>query len=784
MKNKDKILLCPNSECFNIPEILYIYNPLDSLIKYKCSFHNNDKNEYQKEQIPNFLTKSLHNIKCYSCKLEIKDNNNFLYCKECKNILCYDHCFYKHKNYFPHHETFAFNQNNLYNNCLEHNNTFIFRCINCQESLCVMCDLCYHNSQRHDLKQLFRIIDDQNGIDKKIAELENQKIYLNKIKEITNKIIQSLEYDINIKERIIENYKNNKFNYQAIQNFNQLKIKNNDKYEHLLKRTIDQYQQIKSGQNKNEDLNSITDQLLSLFYYVIMINPNEEVSDSLIHILNNIINNEREKKEEKIRPKITNKDENSNRKKKNVQIHQKQKHEKTDENSIRKKKDIHINEKEKNEIKEEKNFRIMENDDTHNEIKSLDFEGAINNMIILMSGNIALSSIGNVYIYSMNNLSLKGNDNSLLQKITISKSKRIVKYIYEFPDETLLCSTHSKIFRLKLTNHDTSFNILGLIQLSKSELPTKLISLEKSFLLVLSEQKKLCNIKLFIKNDNIKNIGFLNNNNENNCSKKEEDNISSSENSSDTKNKNYFQNGMVEKDKEFEIYERGKNLNKDKKLICSIFPINKSNNVAINNIKTYEFITTSNYVYDLGDNRIEFYEIKAISNKIIAISRTKKIENISCSTEADSICQLNDNYLCIGLQNFNLNGQTSGFAIVDINKKQISQIIKDNEIFSLNYIKEKNILMASMEVRYINGNYNMIKIYNINNSSEGNIQLNKISQFKSNHKDIIVSLIDLKQENSAPIAKFDGLNMEQRKDKIICASASTDKTVRIVEVEI
>ena len=131
-----------------------------------------------------------------------------------------------------------------------------------------------------------------------------------------------------------------------------------------------------------------------------------------------------------------------------------------------------------------------------------------------------------------------------------------------------------------------------------------------------------------------------------------------------------------------------------------------------------------------------------------------------------------------------MNGQTSGFAIVDINKKQISQIIKDNEIFSLNYIKEKNILMASMEVRYINGNYNMIKIYNINNSSEGNIQLNKISQFKSNHKDIIVSLIDLKQENSAPIAKFDGLNMEQRKDKIICASASTDKTVRIVEVEI
>ena len=77
----------------------------------------------------------------------------------------------------------------------------------------------------------------------------------------------------------------------------------------------------------------------------------------------------------------------------------------------------------------------------------------------------------------------------------------------------------------------------------------------------------------------------------------------------------------------------------------------------------------------------------------------------------------------------------------------------------------------------------MIKMYDVINN-DGIIQLKKISQFKSNHKDIIVSLIELKQENSAPIAKNVEIIMKQNKTTVLCASASKDKTLRIVEVEI
>ena len=78
MKNKDKNLLCPNSECFNIPEILYIYNPLDSLIKYKCSFHNNGKNEYQKEQIATYRIHKNYNLVSLIDYQDINNIDEFL----------------------------------------------------------------------------------------------------------------------------------------------------------------------------------------------------------------------------------------------------------------------------------------------------------------------------------------------------------------------------------------------------------------------------------------------------------------------------------------------------------------------------------------------------------------------------------------------------------------------------------------------------------------------------------------------------------------------------------
>ena len=763
----NKNLLCPNLNCINIPEISYKYEPLNSFIGYKCICDNNG-NELKME-LSKFIENSSRKFICPFCKLEIKQNDNFVLCRECSAILDYN-CYNRSKCLYSKHRVFQINQKKLYNNCLMHNNTYIFLCLNCHVSLCGHCDLTAHNSMNHELKQLINFSSQQNAKDKIIFEFEKQKRYLNKIKEMNNNIMKSLENDIMIKQKIIENYKNNKSNYNSIKNFNQLSINNNEKYEIILKKIIQQYDENKNNNNQNNDNinNLLIDQILSPFYYNMMINCNQKKNNELFNLLKEKIIPEYNEKESKDKNEIKNNDKDKHKEKQN------KKKKIVNNKKYEKEKDI------KNESNSNKN-EIKDIYNSYKEIKTLEFEKPINNMIILNSGNIAISYGGNINIYNANNICSNDidKDNSLIQKITISKN-RIVSYIYEFPDETLLCSATSKIYRIKLINNDTKFNLLGIIKLSKSELPTKLISLGNIFLLVLSEQKKLCHLKLFIKNKYLNDSNVFKDNKFDSISNDENDDNNSSFDSG-IKQKNYFSKDLEKEDREFQRCNKT-DINADKKLLCSIFEIKKSNNIIINNEYTFEFIATSNYTYDLGDNRIEFYKIKKLKNDIININRTKKIENISCSTEADSICQLNDKYLCIGLQNFDLKGQISGYAIIDINQKEIWQIIKDNDINSLNFIKEKNLLMAAMEVRNPKGNYNMIKMFKVIENEEKKIEFKKICQFKSQHQEIIVDLNELKIMNCAPIANdiFDKF----LKKNIICVSASKDSTLRIIETKI
>ena len=51
------------------------------------------------------------------------------------------------------------------------------------------------------------------------------------------------------------------------------------------------------------------------------------------------------------------------------------------------------------------------------------------------------------------------------------------------------------------------------------------------------------------------------------------------------------------------------------------------------------------------------------------VDKIKEIEGLSCSIEADSICQINDKYLCIGLQKQDVKKNISGFAFIDIYKR-------------------------------------------------------------------------------------------------------------------
>ena len=100
----------------------------------------------------------------------------------------------------------------------------------------------------------------------------------------------------------------------------------------------------------------------------------------------------------------------------------------------------------------------------------------------------------------------------------------------------------------------------------------------------------------------------------------------------------------------------------------------------------------SNEIYNRREDKIDFYGVKEIGNDKLYYCNIKTIKNISCSIHVNSICQLNDKYMYVGFQNHDLNGQISGFAIIDIDTREICRVIRDGEINSINYMKDKNLL--------------------------------------------------------------------------------------------
>ena len=152
--------------------------------------------------------------------------------------------------------------------------------------------------------------------------------------------------------------------------------------------------------------------------------------------------------------------------------------------------------------------QILENDDNN-----ITNDNYIFNIIILTSGNIAISRKEAVEIYNLRKLdfSLKNcfNDNTLiqslclLQRINLVKSS-VVRYVLELGDKTLLCATIAKIFRVRLTNDDSNHEIISYIKLENDDIPTKLILLGNSILTILIENKINCKIKKYknVENDN------------------------------------------------------------------------------------------------------------------------------------------------------------------------------------------------------------------------------------------------------------------------------------------
>ena len=429
--------------------------------------------------------------------------------------------------------------------------------------------------------------------------------------------------------------------------------------------------------------------------------------------------------------------------------------------------------------KNKEDYNINEEINNKNEIIKND---TINNMIILKSGNIAVSKKEVIEIYNLRKLNFSGantvysNDmiqkNCHIQTIKIVKRKN-VNYVFELSDQTLLCATTSKIYRIKLTNNDSNYEILGFLQIEK-ECPTKIITLEKEFLVVLTEISKFCYIKVFKITEKNKNkiiIPSLIENKE----KNEEDTFISL-------------NKDIKEDSSFELIR--KNVNEDRKLFVSIYPIVKNYNFKEykyefrGNNYLYEFIATSNYHFNYtGKNHAVFFGIRKNNIDEYYVDKIKELDGLSCSIEADSICQINDKYLCIGLQEKDLKDNISGFAFIDIYKREISRIIniKNNQISSLYYNPMNKLLFASMEIKIDKKrSYFKTKIYELSEKKgdKGNklIDLKEIYQHSNNHYDTINSIGQI----TVPYLKEE---KKEFQEKIIFITSSKDSTLEAIKVE-
>ena len=277
--------ICPNN-CNCIPEISYSYKPINPLIKYKCNSKNHGYIE-EEVKLEIFLQKTSLKIQCSLCKFFIIDKE-FIYSKN--NRIFYHIKCYKKNEYIMNNEHILISSSYLFNYCLEHNNKYRFYCKECKVPLCLECDVSFHDDNHHNFYQISSLKNSQKNKDIFKGVINKQRILLNKIKDMNNKLIQSLENDITIKEKIFDNYENNDFNYQSIQNFNNFKLNNNEKYEKILHYIINKYNEFeKKGTNENEE-ELLINTILSPLYYSMMINDNSNSNININNLVNEIMN--------------------------------------------------------------------------------------------------------------------------------------------------------------------------------------------------------------------------------------------------------------------------------------------------------------------------------------------------------------------------------------------------------------------------------------------------------------------------------------------------------------
>ena len=103
-------------------------------------------------------------------------------------------------------------------------------------------------------------------------------------------------------------------------------------------------------------------------------------------------------------------------------------------------------------------------------------------------------------------------------------------------------------------------------------------------------------------------------------------------------------------------------------------------------INDNEFVSSSNSHLERGNDALRFYDIN--------YNNYKTINNISCSELVDTLCQVNEQFLCVALQKWNSN-QIKGIAVIDLIKKQIINKIQSDSMTCISLMNKKEKIIIT-----------------------------------------------------------------------------------------
>ena len=183
---------CPESNCFLIPEKNIILKDGKDYIKYKCNKGHNGEiilNDY----LINSKNKQLNSILCNYTNNHNNNNNNYAkkYCSKCDKFIC-NNCKLKHNLEKKEHILIPINKIDCY--CLEHNESYVVYCNDCKKS---SCNYCNNEPSNHNIEIIQRMKIEDKEIEKLEKKIQNIKIYLKKINELYNNILDKIKESMN-----------------------------------------------------------------------------------------------------------------------------------------------------------------------------------------------------------------------------------------------------------------------------------------------------------------------------------------------------------------------------------------------------------------------------------------------------------------------------------------------------------------------------------------------------------------------------------------------------------